>query len=69
MMLARLVRVMRGMQMMTPSDMGMMRRLFVGTGVVVLGRFAMMLGRVLVVLRCLGVMLRSFVRSHSVLQK
>jgi hypothetical protein len=68
MMLARLVRVMRGVQVMTPSYVGMVRGLFVCTRVMMLGRFAMVLRRVLVMLRGLGVMLRSFVRSHSVLQ-
>jgi hypothetical protein len=58
--------VLDGMQVMAMSDLGVMRSLFVIAGFVVLGRLAMMLGRVVVVERRLLVMLVNLVRLVAI---
>lgn len=59
--------VLGGMQVMAVRDLGVVRRLFVIAGLVVLGRLAMVLGRVLVVFRSQGVVLVNFVIGHRCL--
>ena len=59
--------VLDGVQMMTVRDLGMMRRLFVIAGLVMLGGLAMMLGRVLVMRRGVLVMLMNLVIVRSLL--
>jgi hypothetical protein len=56
--------VLGGVQVMTMRHFGVMRRLFVVSGLVVLGGFAMVLGRVLVVVRGLVMMFVNVVIVH-----
>lgn len=56
--------VVGGVQMVPMRHLGVMRGLFMVSGLVVLGRFAMVLGRVLVVVRGLVMMLVNVVIVH-----
>ena len=60
--------VVRGVMMMSVCHVGMMRSFFVVAVGMMLGRFPMMLGRVFVVLRCLLVMFRRFLRHVAISQ-
>jgi hypothetical protein len=62
--LRRVVVVLDRVQVMAVSDLRMMRGLFVIAGFVVLRRLAMMLGRVLVVMRGFLMMLVDVVTAH-----
>jgi hypothetical protein len=62
--LGRVLVVIGGMQGMPVRDLGMVRGLFVIAGPVVLRGLAMVLGRILMVLRCHLVMLVNVVRAH-----
>jgi hypothetical protein len=53
-----------GMQSMSVRNFRVMRSLFMIAGFVMLGRFAMVLCRVVVVLRGMLVMLMNFVTAH-----
>jgi hypothetical protein len=61
------VLVLRGFQIMTECDPGMMRGLLMIAGFVMLGGLAMIFGSVFIVLRCLFVMLVNLEFCHSVL--
>jgi hypothetical protein len=58
--------VLDGMHVMPMSDLGVMRRLFVIAGLVMLGSLAMMFGRMLVVVRGMLVMLVNLVRLVAI---
>jgi hypothetical protein len=62
--LGRLIVMVIGMQRMSVRDFGMMRGLFVVAGLGMFGGFAMMLGRMLVVLGGLFVMFVDVVFVH-----
>ncbi|UGY13008.1 hypothetical protein [Bradyrhizobium septentrionale] len=62
---ARLGVVMLGMAGVTVGGVGVMRRLVMVAGFVVLGGFAVMTCRVLVMLSCLVVMLNACVVAHG----
>lgn len=64
-MLARFFGVVRGVEMMPMREMGMVPRLFMLAGAMMLGRETMMLGRLFVVGRGFVVMLGQFVRVHE----
>jgi len=66
-MLARLASVMGGVGGMAVRRMGVVRRFLVAVRLVVLGRFAMMLGGVLVMFGRGVVMLDDFVFGHDAL--
>jgi hypothetical protein len=55
-----LLRVMRGIVVMPLSYLGMVRRLFVIAGFVMLGSFPMMIGRMLMMIGGFGVVMCSF---------
>ena len=59
--------MMFGMAGVSVGDVGMMRRLLVITGRVVLRRFTMVVGRLLVMLRSLLMVLSALVLAHFVL--
>ena len=61
------VLVLRGFQIMTECDPGVMRGLLMIAGFVMLGGLAMIFGSVFIVLRCLFVMLVNLEFCHSVL--
>jgi len=63
-MLARFLSVIRGVQMVPVCNVGVMPGLFVITGFVMFGRFAMMPRGKLVMLGCALVMLRAFMFRH-----
>lgn len=62
MMLAGFFRVMYGMHMVAVSDVGVMAGGLVIAGFVVVGRKAVVLSGVFVMLRCFAVMFRGFLR-------
>jgi hypothetical protein len=64
---ARLGMMMFGMAGVSVGDVGMMRRLLMITGRVVLRRFTMVVGRLLVMLRSLLMVLSALVLAHFVL--
>ena len=59
----RLVAVVRRLRGMAASGMGVMARFFVAAALVMLRRFAMVLGRAFVVLGCLQVILSALLRG------
>jgi hypothetical protein len=61
---ARLGVMFLGVAGMAMCGVGVMRRLFVITGLVMLGRLAVMLGRMLMVFGGLGVVLHALVLAH-----
>jgi len=61
---ARLAMMMFGMAGVSVGDVGMMRRLFVIAGLMVLRRFTMMLGRVLVMFGGFLMVLSALVLAH-----
>jgi hypothetical protein len=63
-MLCRFIRMLSGMEMVTMRNVGMVSGLFVGASLVLLGRFAMMLGGMLVVLCCPLVMFHTLILCH-----
>jgi hypothetical protein len=60
-----IVLVLRGFEVMTECDPGMMRGLFMISSFVLLGGLAMMFGGLVIVLRCLFVMLVNLILCHS----
>ena len=63
-MLACFLSVIRGVQMVTVRNVGVMAGLFGITGFVMLGRFTMMVGGKFVMFGCALVMLRAFMFCH-----
>ncbi len=63
-MLCRFIRMLSGMEMVTMRNVGMVSGLFVVASLVLLGRFAMMLGGMLVVLCCHLVMFDALILCH-----
>ena len=68
-MLARLAGMVRGVRRMTVRRMGVMRGLFGGVGVMMLGCLAMVLGGVLVMLGCGVMMLDDLFFGHDDLRE
>jgi len=62
---ARLLGVIRGVQMVPMRNVGVMPSLFVITGFVMFGRFTMMMRGIFMMLGCLLVMLRAFMFRHN----
>jgi hypothetical protein len=60
-----IVLVLRGFEVMTECDPGMMRGLFMISSFVLLGGLAMMFGGLVIVLCCLFVMLVNLILCHS----
>ncbi len=69
MMFGRFLRVMRGMGMMSLSYLGVVRCLFMVTGFVMLGSFAVVIGRVLMMIGGFGMVMCSFLRHGYFLSR
>lgn len=64
----RMLMVLGGMKLMTVGDLRVVRGRFVRAGLMMLGRFAMMHGRLLVVMRGLFMVLVDIVVRHRCLR-